>query len=217
MLLGALLLAAATARPFHLTLEANPAAPFPFLGKFGNVIVQVYPHGVRAESLWLRGFSRNHAPAVTVEDPMSRTYSDVALPDIAATLHKLSGPLPELERTAPTSIEVTAGNVKGFAAKRFRMRYAPQAFIDVWTTDAFGDAPQYRALMTEFVTGISPATAASMRTIPGVPIYVELNFRRFKKVAVLRLKDVAFDSKGEDDALKVSSFMFRAPFGSVIK
>src|SRR5579859_6816519 len=75
--LPAILFVLATARPFHLTLEANPAAPFPFLSKFGNVTLQVYPNGVRAESMWLRGFSRNGAPAVTVEDPLNRTYSDV--------------------------------------------------------------------------------------------------------------------------------------------
>ena len=109
------------------------------------------------------------------------------------------------------------GKVKGLAAKRFRLLYGPEAFIDVWTTTAFGEAPQYRALINRFVGGISAPTAASLRVIQGVPIYVELNFRRFKKLPLLRLQTVVYDSKGEDDALKVASFMFRAPFGSVIK
>lgn len=217
MLLAALLLATTTAvRPFHLTLEANPAAPFPFLGKFGNVTVQVYPKGVRAESLWLRGFSRNGTPFVTVEDPLNRTYSDIALTEIVSTLHNISGPLPSVVSAGPESIQVTSGNVHGIAAKRYRMMYGT-AFVDVWTTTALGDAPQYRALVDQFITGISPATAASMRQIPGVPIYVELNFRRFQKVVVLRVKKLSYDTKGEEDDLKVSSFMFRAPFGNVIR
>lgn len=215
--LPAILFVLATARPFHLTLEANPAAPFPFLSKFGNVTLQVYPNGVRAESLWLRGFSRNGAPAVTVEDPLNRTYSDVALSEIGATLHKISGPLPGLEAAAPTSIQTTDGKVRGLAARRYRMLFGPNTFVDVWTTTALGDAPQYVELVNRFVTGISPATAKWVRSVPGVPLYVELNFRRFKKVPILRLKEVAFNTDGQDEALKVSSFMFRAPFSAVIK
>lgn len=218
MLLATLLLAVtASVRPYHLTLEANPAAPFPFLSKFGNVTIEVYPKGVRAESLWLRGFSRNGAPFVTVEDPLNRTYSDIALTEIVSTLHQLSGPIPETLAAAPESIVVTSGTVHGIAARRYRLMYGAAAFIDVWTTTALGDAPQYRALVDQFVGGLSPGTAASMRKITGVPVYVELNFRRFRKVVILRVKNIAFDAKGEDDALNVSSFMFRAPFGNVIK
>src|SRR5207244_9612203 len=43
---------------YHLTLEAHPAAPFPFLSRFGTVTLDVYPAGVRADSFWLNGFSR---------------------------------------------------------------------------------------------------------------------------------------------------------------
>ncbi len=209
--LPAILFALAAARPFHLVLQATPAAPFPFLSKFGNVTIHVYPHGVLAETLLMRAFSRNGTKTMTVENPMNRTYSDTALSEISTSLHSMSGSLAGLEASAPDAIQVSKGQVKGIEARRFRLIFGT-SFADVWMTSAFGDAPQFRSMIDEFVRGISPPTAAALRSLPGIPIYVELNFRRFKKVPILRLERVAYDDKTEDDALRVSSFMFRAPF-----
>ena len=215
--LPAILLMAAAARPFHLTLEANPAAPFPFLNRFGTVTLDVYPGGLRADTFWLHGFSRNGSRTMVIENPLNRTYTEVLLDEIRHSLHTFSGPLPDLENARPQSIEVSTGTVRGLAARRFRMKFGPEAWIDVWTTSAVSGATQYRAVIEEFVSGISPATASSFHAIPGTPIYVELNFRRFKKVPVLRLKTVSFDNRGEEVALSISSFMFRAPFDTIFK
>ena len=73
LLLSALALPALASTPYHLELEANPAAPFPWLGKFGSIELHVYRGGVRAEALWLNGMSRNGAPSVTVANPLGRT------------------------------------------------------------------------------------------------------------------------------------------------
>src|SRR5216684_1765668 len=67
---------AAPPRPYHLQLEANPA-PFPFLDRFGTVTLHVYPHGVRANTFWLNGFSRNGSETVTVMNPVARMYTKV--------------------------------------------------------------------------------------------------------------------------------------------
>jgi hypothetical protein len=61
------------------------------------------------------------------------------------------------------------------------------------------------------VAGIAPPTAAIMRTIPGTPVFVELHFRRFRKLTLLELKSLRFDNAGEDDALSVGKLYFRAP------
>src|SRR4051812_46878622 len=71
-------LAQAAPPRYHLELEANPAAAFPYLSKFGTSIeLHVYPSGVRAEALWLNSFSKNGAPAVTVANPLGRMYVDI--------------------------------------------------------------------------------------------------------------------------------------------
>src|SRR5690349_3750285 len=73
VLLAAASTASAATPPqrYHLELEANPAAPFPYLSKFGTDIeVHVYPSGVRLEALWLNSFSRNGASAVSVANPL---------------------------------------------------------------------------------------------------------------------------------------------------
>jgi hypothetical protein len=194
---------------YHLELEANPAAPFPFLGKFGTVTLHVYPAGVRAETFWLNGFTRNGTAAITVENPLGRMYTDVPLTQISATLHKLS--TSGVESAAPAAITQITGNVKGIPARRYRLTYGPDAWIDVWTTDRIPENPQLRAVVNEFIRGISPATASAMNNIHGMPLYVELNFRRYKKLPLVRLKNIAWNADGQDDALKVGTLYFKAP------
>src|SRR5256885_7994529 len=111
LLLVAASLHAASPKPYHIELEANPAAPFPFLGKFGTVPLHVYPAGVRAETFWLNGFTRNGTGAVTVENPLGRMYTDVPLSQISSTLRKLS--TTGVESAAPASITQSSGSVKG--------------------------------------------------------------------------------------------------------
>ena len=93
---------AAPPKPYHIVLEANPAAAFPFLSRFGTVTLDVYAAGVRAETLWLNGFTRKGTSAVTVENPLGRMYTDVPLPQIRTTLRKLS--TSGVENAAPVRI-----------------------------------------------------------------------------------------------------------------
>ena len=211
MRLYVLLLLLTTAPPkYHLTLLAHPAAPFPFLSKFGSVTIDVYPEGVRAETFWLNGFSRNGAPAVTVMNPVWRMYTDVPISEIAAILRKLS--TAGMESAAPYAVQKpVGGTVKGIAAVRYRMQYGPEAWIDLWTTRAVPENPQLRAIVAELVSGISPATASTLRAIPGTPLYVELNFRRYRKLPLLECERLRFDDAGAGEALKVGAVYFRAP------
>jgi hypothetical protein len=202
-------LQAAPPPAYHLELEANPAAPFPFLGKFGTITLHVFPSGVRAETFWLNGFTRNGASVVTIENPLGRMYTDVPLTQISATLHKLS--TSGMEKVAPVSITQITGLVKGMPARRYRLLFGPEAWIDVWTTERIPENPQFRSVINEFVRGISPATAASMNEIHGTPLYVELNFRRYKKLPLVRLKNIAWTNGGENGALKVGTLYFKAP------
>ena len=202
------LFAAPPPRPYHLTLEANPAAPFPFLSKFGTVTLHLYNGGVRAETLWLNGFSRNGAPDITVENPYGRMYTEVPLTSIGGIVGKLAGA--DLRNVQPALGTPANGNVGELPATRYRLIYGPAAYIDIWSTHAFPENTQLRSIVMQFVGGISPGTAALAKTIPGTPVYVEMNFRRFKKLALLRVKSIAYDNQGEADALKVSSFMLHA-------
>lgn len=194
---------------YHLELEANPAAPFPFLGKFGTVTLHVFPQGVRAETLWLNGFSRNGSPALTVENPLGRMYTDVPLAQISAMLRKLS--TSGVENAAPDAITQSTGKVKGIPARRYHLVYGPEAWIDVWTTDSIPENPQLRAIVNELARGISPATAAAIGGIHGTPLYVELNFRRYKTLPLVQLKKISWTSAGQDEALKVGALYFKAP------
>jgi hypothetical protein len=195
-------------RPYHLTLEANPAAPFPFLSKFGTVTLHVYSGGVRAETVWLNGFSPNASPNITVENPYGRMYTEVPVANVGSIVGKLSGG--ELKSATPQLATPLAGRVGELAATRYRLIYGPAAYIDIWSTHAVPENAQLRSIVIQFVSGISPGTASLAKTIPGTPIYVELNFRRFKKLPLLRLKSIAYDTDGEAGALKVSSFMLHA-------
>lgn len=196
---------------YHLELEANPAAPFPWAGRFGTIELHVYRGGVRAEALWLNGMSRNGASSVTVANPLGRMYFEVPVRDIAGIVTKLSGSKAGVERGArPTLTSTSKGEVKGIAATRYRLSYGTNAWIDLWTTTAIPENPQLRAVAHELVRGVSPGTADVARKIPGVPVYIELNFRRFQKVTLLKVNKLTFDAEGEEEALTLGRMWIRA-------
>jgi hypothetical protein len=203
---------AAPLSAYHLELEARPAAVFPYLTKFGTVDIDVYPSGVRAETIWLNGFSRNGAQTITVENPLGRMYTEVPIKEIAALLNKLGSAAGSVESGAvPATIKKLKGKVSGIAATRHRLEYGPTAYVDYWTTDAVPENPQLRRIVSELLTAISPGTAQAASSIRGTPVYVEVNFRRFKKVVLLRTKKLDMSNGDEQAALKVGSFYFKAP------
>ena len=198
---------------YHLVLEARPATPFPFLSKFGTVELHVYPKGVRAETIWLNGFSRNGTKSVTVENPYGRMYTEVPVANIGAIVGKLAGTAKEgLDSPiVPPVHGPVAGTVSGIAAQRYRIQFGPEAWIDVWTTTTLGDAPQYREIVQQFVGGISPVTAKAASGIRGVPLYVELNFSHYRKLAIVRVRKLTFDTEGQEKALKVGRLFIHNP------
>jgi hypothetical protein len=203
--------AAPPPRPYHIELEANTAAPFPYLTKFGTITVHVYPAGVRAESIWLNGFSRLGTPTVTIENPYGRMYTTMPVSEITTTIHKLKKES-DIASVPPPIAPPVSGKVRGIPASRYRLLYGPDAWIDVWTTDVIPENAQLRNIVNAFVGGVSPSTAASWKTIPGTPLYVELNFQHYKKLPLIRLKSFAMNNLGQEEALKVGSLYFRAPF-----
>jgi hypothetical protein len=211
LLLVSITLQAAPPKPYHIELEANPAAPFPFLSKFGTVTLHVYPAGVRAETIWLNGFSRNGSRAVTVENPYGRMYTDVPVDEITTILKKMSALREQVAVGPPPIAPPLSGSVHGIAARRYRLMYGPEAWIDIWTTARVPDNLQFRAIVNAFVRGISPGTAQSLAAIPGMPLYVELNFSHYKKLPLLRLKKFLLDDAGQEKALKVGVLYFKAP------
>jgi hypothetical protein len=199
------------ARPYHLVLEASPSGVFPYLGKFGDVEIHVYRGGVRMEALFLESFSKNGAPAITVMNALGRMYADMSLSDIAPALRKLAGAAGAAEQKASATLaSITKGTVGGNAATRYRLVYGPNAYIDVWTTDALPENPQLKRIMVECVRGLSPDSAAAASRITGVPILVELNFRRFQKVRLLTVKKLTFEAEDEADALEVGALYRKA-------
>jgi len=199
-------------QPYHLHLEASPAAAFPYLGKFGTVWLHVYAGGVRVQSLGLDSFSKNGANAVTVMNPVMRMYADFPMDGIAPALTKLAGSEGSIQRISiPKLAAPMKGKVLELDATRYRLVYGPQAWIDLWTTDAVPVNPQLRRIVGGMLEGISPGTWAVVKNVPGTPVYVELNFRRFRKLNLLKLKKLNFSADDEQSALEVGRFYMRAP------
>lgn len=198
------------AKPYHLELEAYPAAPFPYFSKFGTVTLHVYPGGVSAESFWLSGFSRNGTKTLTIMNPVARMYTDMPLTEITSIVSSRSSSDPLAAAPPPVEGPIQ-GKVGALHASRYRLMYGPAAWIDIWTTTDVPENAQLRAVVDSLVRGISPATQSVTHGIPGTPVYVELNFRRFKKVPFLKLKKLTWNNAGESDALKVGSYYMKAP------
>jgi len=220
-LLGALCLLLLAASPppkpsagYRLELEVNPVAMFPLLTKLGEVDLTVYPGGVHGQTFLLKGFSRNHTSAITVQNPLARTYSDISLADITAMLGKFGKSRSWLanRKSFPLAPEILRGSVKGVPASRYRVMLAPEAWVDVWTTTVIPENPQFERIMTQVAASISPAVSAATKQIPGTVLYVELNTPTYPKVPVLRMKKLVRSSEGESDALQVGAFYFKKPF-----
>ena len=201
--------APAAALPYHLELQANPSAPFPFLSKFGTVTLHVYNGGVRADTMWLNGFSRNGSGTVTVENPLGRMYTNVPVSDLVAIVQKMASGHVQEDAPPPVSAPV-AGKVAGIAAKRYRMIYGADAWIDVWTTDRVPENPQLRKIVDQFVIAVAPMTAKSLHLIQGMPLYVELNFSHYKKLPLVYPKALVLNNAGQEKALSVGSFWIHA-------
>jgi len=208
-MLAALLLATSAALPYHLSLQANPAAPFPFLAKFGTVTLHVYNGGVRADTMWLNGFSRIGSDTVTVENPLGRMYTNVPVSDLVAIVQKMAAG--HVDEDAPPAIAPpVAGKVAGIQAKRYRLLYGPDAWIDVWTTDRVPENAQLRKIVDSFVVAVAPMTAKSLHLIRGMPLYVELNFSHYKKLPLIYPKEFQMTNAGQEKALNVGSFYIHA-------
>ena len=116
-----------------------------------------------------------------------------------------------LAATPPPVQGPVTGKVGALRASRYRLIYGPGAWIDIWTTTDVPENAQLRAIVDSLVRGISPPTASVTHGLPGTPVYVELNFRRFKRVPFLKLKKLTWNNAGEADALKVGSYYMKAP------
>jgi len=204
---------APVASGYRLDLEANAAAPFPFLSKFGTVKIAAWPGGFRAETVWLNAFSKTGSQTLTVMNPLARMYTEVPIQEIGSVVRKLKGDQTILppDSAFPMDPRVLAGTVRGIPANRHRMILG-ESFIDVWVTTAIPRNPQLEAIEHSFIRGISPGVADAVKKLPGTPIFVELNTRRFKKVTVLKLVAIQRPGEGEKEGLQTGSFFMRAPF-----
>ena len=201
---------------YHLELEAHPAAVFPYFAKFGTITIHVYEGGLRGDTMWLDAFSRNGSPDITILNPLARLYIEVPVTDISATINKL-GQVGDVERDAVATLGPSIiGKVRGIKATRHRLVYGPAAYIDVWTTDVIPENPQLRRVIDELVSSISPGTHAVSKKIRGTPIYVELNFQRYQKLVLVRMKNLTKTADDEKEALRVGRYYLKAPFADAI-
>ena len=193
--------------PYHLELDANLGSVFPKFGRFGNIRLHVYPAGVRADSSLLNAFSRNGERSLTVLKPAVRMYTDVTFAEMAAMIAAGTDEFEEVPRV----IGPTAGKVGSLAAMRYRLQYNKTEWIDVWTTREVPVNAQFRLVIDAAIRGLSERSAALVRKIPGTPVYIELNFRGYNKVALLRLRRLTPNNAGEAAALTLGNYYFKVP------
>lgn len=204
--------AANAATPYHLELQSSPAAVVPLLEKFGTVQFHVYAGGVREESMWLDSFSRTGSPTVTLMNPLARMYTDVPIEEFPALLARMTGLRKnEVADDVPVLAAPVAGKVNGLDARRYRLTYTPNEWIDIWTTTVLPENRQLRRIVDSFVRHFVPGTAAPLARIPGNPIYVELNTELHPKHPLLRLKSLHFTADDESEKLRVGKWYLRAP------
>jgi hypothetical protein len=194
-------------RKYHLELDANLGAVFPTFGRFGNIKIHVYPAGVRADSSLLNAFSRNGVRSVTVLKPTVRMYTDVAFTEMTTMI---AAGTDEFE-DVPRIVGPTVGKVGSLVAMRYRLQYNKTEWIDIWISRDVPANPQFRAIIDAAIRGLSDRSADVVRTIPGTPVYIELNFRGYDKLALLKLRRLTWNNHGETAALNLGNYYFKVP------
>ena len=194
-------------RPYHLELDANLGAVFPTFGRFGNIRIHVYPAGVRADSSLLNAFSRNGDRDLTLLKPMVRMYTDVALTEMTAMIAAGTDEFEEV----PRIVGPATGKAGSLVASRYRLQYNKTEWIDVWTARDVPPNAQFRAVIDAAIRGLSARSADVVRKIPGTPVYIELNFRGYQKVALLKPRRLTWNNAGERAALNLGSYYFKVP------
>jgi hypothetical protein len=210
-MIPALLLAAA----LHVQLVSNAAETFPVISRFGAITIDIYPRGFRAQSIWLRGYAVNGQPMVTIENPLTRTYIRRP-PSVIGEIARFVTRRP-LNFGPPVNVTIGSGNVGRLPARRYRVFYTANDYVDIWTTSAIGPAPALRACVDELLKALVPASMPVWRRIPDTPVLIELNLGPHRKLAILKPQSVVTNTTGEAEALRVSPWMIEAPFDSIFK
>ena len=196
---------------YHLSLQSSPASVVPLLSRFGTIEIHVYTGGVRAESMLVDSFSRNGSPTITLLNPVARMYTEVAVDEFPNVIAEIIGFTSRPDTDVPRLLPPMNGKVNGMAARRYRLQYDSDEWMDVWTTSTMPMNPQLRRVTEAFVRRFAPGTAAPLARIPGNPVYVELNTPEHPKFPLLQLESIEFTDSGESDALRVGKWYFKAP------
>lgn len=198
---------------YALHLQARPAAPFPFLDKLGNIEIQVYPQGVRADSLWLDGYLLAESDSVRIENPAVRLYTDASFEALRKLFSKLRP-----EDAEPLSLEKLevihtgkTGTIMKLPVSCHRVVLGKKAWIDVWSTPALRTSPAWERLQVELLSAISPELSKVVKEIPGTVVHVMLNTEHFPKTVLLTTTEVYLSSAGHEEALQTGRFFLRAP------
>jgi hypothetical protein len=201
--------------PYHLELQSSPAVVLPLLGKFGTMEIHVYDGGVRVESLAFDSFSRNGSSTVTLLNPIARLYTEVPIDEFPSLIERITGIHRSAADVVPKVAAPIAGKVNGLDARRYRLSWTPTDWMDVWTI-AVPESPQLRRVVDAFVRHFAPHTAGPLARIPGNPVYVELNTVDHPKFPLLQMRSLKMDDHGEDKALHVGKWFFKAPLPDAI-
>jgi len=203
----------ASPNAYRLDLELDPSAPFPFLSRFGKIEISVHEGGVSGKALVLRGFSRNGSSSVTVMNPLARLYVELPLATIQRRILALGGAdgevmpgLGEFPVSGPLP-----GKVRGLDARRYRVHLGPEAHIDVWTLASVPPNPQYVRLARLFAGTISRDAASIVTKLEGMPVYVEMNTTKHKKLQLLRVKRFTPGDDSGAEAMEVGRVYAKAP------
>jgi hypothetical protein len=202
--------------PYHLSLQSSPAVVLPLLGKFGTIEIHVYDGGVRVESLALDSFSRNGSPTITLLNPIARLYTEVPVDEFPSVIERITGIHRSAADNVPKLAAPVGGKVNGLAARRYRLSWTATDWMDVWTTSAVPENPQLRKVIDAFVRHFAPNTAGPLARIPGNPVYVELNTVEHPKYPLLQMRSLRFDDGGEEKALHIGKWYFKAPLPDAI-
>lgn len=205
---------AAASKDYRLVLWIQPVGDDALTQKLGKATLTVYPQGVKADSLWLDGFTRQGSSQLTLLKPIARLYAQVELSDFSDIIRRMAGSRDGLVGNIGT-LRVgnpVNGKINKRAAKRFRISIDQQQWVDVWTAADLPENKQLKKLTSEVLEAVSDQLPPVLDKIEGTPILVRLHTDEYRDVDVLGFRSIRSSSRGHADDLQVGRFFLRATF-----
>jgi hypothetical protein len=196
---------AATLTDYELVYRIE--SPYRGVAAAGKIELTVFPEGIRGDSLLFAGYARSGDDDLIIMNRVARIYSSLAIESVTRFLGRRLQPG---EQVPAGNYSLSASGeermIAGLPSLHYRVHLGPESHLDIWITEALEESEVFRRLTDQVIGALAAPIAPMLSALPGMPVEVVLQTRRFPHLELLSLQRVSYDSSRSGKLLKVGRF-----------